>query len=197
MRTLLFLLCGILILINCQNSTEASSPTVAEEIAQLTTLEKQNTFLEKIAVDDQYFRKKEADALRLHGLNSEEHQAALKKMMDMDTDHLQKIEAYLAKYGYPNKQAHTTRSMFAPWLVIHHASSDEPRRRNFKYFYEAYKKGDLEDNRLAFFLGRFYSNTFGERIRWDGPFTVQQELDSMLTALDLREITDKIDQKYE
>ena len=37
---------------------------------------------------------------------------------------------------------------------------------------------------------------FGKRIRWNRSFTVQEEFDSLINVLDLREIADEIDNRY-
>ena len=66
-------------------------------------------------------------------------------MMKTDENNLKKVEAYLAKYGYPNKLEHGNKAVYGPWMVIHHQPNEPPRRRNFKYLYQAYLKEDLEE----------------------------------------------------
>jgi len=189
MKNILFILCCLLF---CCQSEQGLSNDLQKEIDGLTDKRSQRAFLEKIATSDQYVREQETIIQQQHGYDSKEHKQAIQMMMKTDENNLKKVEAYLAKFGYPNKLDHGNKAVYGPWMVIHHSPSETPRRRNFKYLYQAYLKEDLAGDRLAFFLGRMYNREFGERIRWEGPFTVQQELDSMINALDLRRIVNEI-----
>ncbi len=181
----------------CQAPEVTKEDKLTQEIATLTDKKSQRTFLEKIGTADQAVRDQESAINQKYGYDSKEHQQAVEAMMDTDKSNLAKIEAYILKHGYPNKIDHGNKAFYAPWIVMHHASKESgTRRRNFKYLYEYYKKDMLEPDRLTFFLARMHNLEFGHRIRWKGPFTVQQELDSMINALDLREIVDEIDKKF-
>jgi len=181
----------------CQAPETSSKDKIAQEVAALTDKYSHRTFLEKIATSDQAVREQETIINQKYGYDSKAHQQAVQAMIDTDNSNLEKIEAYLQKYGHPNKLDHGNKAFYAPWIVMHHAPKETgTRKRNFKYLYDYYKKDELEPDRLTFFLGRMYNLEFGERIRWNGPFTVQQELDSMVNALGLREVTDEIDKKF-
>lgn len=181
----------------CQAPEPSLQEKIAQEIATLTDKKSQRAFLEKIGTSDQTVREQESAINQKYGYDSKEHKQALQAMMETDKSNLEKIEAYILKHGYPNKIDHGNKAFYAPWIVMHHAPlASGTRRRNFKYLYDYYKKDQLEVDRLTFFLGRLYNLEFGERIRWNGPFTVQQELDSMVNALGLRAITDEIDKNY-
>jgi len=194
----LFLFLPILLfLMGCQTAAPSSEDRISEEVATLTDKKSQRTFLEKIATADQTVRDQEIAINQKYGYNSIEHQKAKQSMMDTDKSNLLKIEAYLKRYGHPNKLDHGNRAFYAPWIVLHHAPKEtNTRRRNFKYLYEYYKKDELEQDRLNFFLGRMHQLEFGKRIRWNGPFTVQEEFDSLINVLDLRGIAEEIDKKY-
>ncbi len=197
MKTPYFLLLTIILFFACQASTTTIEDKIKEEIESLTDKKSQRAFLEKIGTADQAVREQESAINQKYGYDSKEHQQAVQAMMDTDKSNLEKIEAYIIKHGYPNKIDHGNKAFYAPWIVMHHAPlASGTRRRNFKYLYDYYKKDQLEVDRLTFFLGRLYNLEFGERIRWNGPFTVQQELDSMVNALGLRAITDEIDKNY-
>lgn len=171
---------------------------IAKEVAALIDKKAQRAFLEKIGESDQAVREQETAINQKYGYDSKEHKQALQVMMDTDKSNLEKIEAYILKHGYPNKIDHGNKAFYAPWIVMHHAPKESgTRRRNFKYLYEYYKKDMLEPDRLTFFLARMHNLEFGHRIRWNGPFTVQQELDSMINALNLRGIADEIDKNFE
>ena len=182
----------------CQTNTSNIEDSISEEIAALADKKTQRAFLEKIATSDQTVRDEESAINQKYGYNSKEHQQAVQTQIDTDKSNLTKIEAYLAKYGHPNKLDHGNRAFYAPWIVMHHAPKETgTRRRNFKYLYDYYKKDELEQDRLNFFLGRMHQLEFGERIRWNRSFTVQEEFDSLINVLDLRSIADKIDTNYQ
>ena len=61
-------------------------------------------------------------------LTSQEHQQAVQAMMDTDTKNLIKIEAFLEKYGHPNKLDHGNKAFYAPWIVMHHAPKETDTR---------------------------------------------------------------------
>lgn len=194
MKYQLFFVLFFLALFSCKTE-KAPQNEIQIEVESLTNKRLQRAFLEKIATSDQYVREQETIIQQQHGYDSKAHKQALQMMMKTDENNLKKVAAYLAKYGYPDKLDHGNKAVYGPWMVLHHSPSEASRRKNFKYLYQAFLKENLEGDRLAFFLGRMYKREFGERIQWDGPFTVQQELDSMINALDLRTITDKVDQE--
>ena len=187
----------LLFLIACQTSSSNNEDGIAKEVAALVDKKLQRAFLEKIATSDQRVRDEEIAINQKYGYDSKEHKQAVQAMIATDKSNLAKIEAFLEKYGHPNKLDHGNRAFYAPWIVMHHADSQTgTRRRNFKYLYDYYKKDELEQDRLNFFLGRMHNLEKGARIKWNRPFTVQEELDSLINSLDLREIANEIDSRY-
>ncbi len=187
----------LIFLFSCQADTpnkEGSNTAISQEVTTLIDKKSQRTFLEKIAASDQTVRDQEVAINQKYGYDSKEHKQAVQAMVDTDKSNLAKIEAYLEKYGHPNKLDHGNKAFYAPWIVMHHAPKETgTRRRNFKYLYDYYKKDELEQDRLNFFLGRMHQLEFGGRIRWNRSFTVQEEFDSLINVLDLRGIADEID----
>ncbi len=183
---------GILAFWGCQNTMVKTSSTI-RDIEGLTTPELQRQYLEKIHELDQKVRKEETSILQQFGYNSEEHQKAIQQAMQTDVENLEKIELYLQKYGHPGKALHGTIATSTPWLVIHHASGIDSRYRNFKYIYKAYKNNDIDDGEISFYLNRMYDIQFGNRIEWNGPFTIEQEIDTLIKALDLMDIVEEVE----
>lgn len=197
MKNHLILLLSIFCLFACQTPEPSLQDKIDQEIVTLIDKKTQRTFLEKIATSDQTVRDQEIAINQKYGYDSQEHKQAVQAMIDTDESNLLKIEAYLERYGHPNKLNHGNKAFYAPWIVMHHAPKETgTRRRNFKYLYDYYKKEELEQDRLNFFLGRMHNMEFGHRIRWNKPFTVQEEFDSLINALDLRSIADEIDTNY-
>ncbi|GAB5551048.1 MAG: hypothetical protein Sapg2KO_06390 [Saprospiraceae bacterium] len=160
----------------------------------LKTTEQQTAYLEAIYELDQDVRNFETEQMEKYGYNSPEHQQSILRIMEIDKNHLAKIEAYFAAYGHPKKDIHGKSACGVPWLVIHHAPSETaPRRRNFPTIYRAYKDGDITDTDITFYLNRMHENELGYRIQWEGAYRVDQELDTLFRALDIQGIVSKID----
>jgi hypothetical protein len=186
------ILMALVVVGGCKNTVEKTA-SINNEIETLTTPELQRQFLEKIHNLDQKVRKEETSILQQYGFNSEEHQKAIQGVMETDAENLQKIERYLDQYGHPKKDVHGEMATNAPWLVVHHASGISPRFRNFKYIYMAYRNNDISDNAISFYLNRMYAIQFGNRIEWEGAFTIEQEIDTLIKALDLMDIVDEVE----
>ena len=87
----------------CQTNTSNIEDGIAKEVAALADKKSQRAFLEEIAASDQMVRDEESAINQKYGYNSKEHQQAVQTQVDTDKSNLAKIEAYLAKYGHPNK----------------------------------------------------------------------------------------------
>ena len=181
---LFFLLVGIS---SCKQGT-TNAPLATTGLKEITTIEKQKIFLEDINDLDQKVRNDGTVVLQTFGHNSKEHLAAMELMNQTDEENLKKIEQFLETYGHPSIKKHGLKASEAPWLVIHHAPELAPRERNFKHLYQAWKNGDLEGGKLIFYLNRFYSIKYGNRLQWDRPFTEKEEIDSLLQSLELSDI---------
>lgn len=176
-------------------STDASTvATIDKEVSALNTIKKQTLFLEDIGKLDQDIRAELDTQISAFGYESDEHLVALQQMKKIDQINLSKIESFFKYYGHPRLQEHGKDATMVPRIVVHHAPTEtNPRRRNFKYLYTAFKNGDIDDGELTFYLNRMYHIAFGRRIDWDGPFTVQDELDTLFTALDLYPILNQLE----
>ncbi len=146
--------------------------SIEDAVEGLTTIEKRKAFLQKIWDDDQGVR---------DGNSSDTD------MMNMDVVNVEKVETYLQKYGYPTKDIYEDLAL-VPWVVIHHASGYEIRERHIKTIYSAYKNGDIDDGAMSFYLGRMHHIKFGERFRMKSPFMPDDEIDSLISIMDLKKL---------
>ncbi len=182
---ILFWSCGL---------TDNLKEQIAIEVENLISIDLQRDFLTTIGELDQEVRHHETRMLQQFGYRSKEHKEALRELRRIDRRNLLKVEAYLEKYGYPKINDHGERACGVPWLVIHHAPGGiKPRKRNFKYIFSAYRNGDIGDGELTFYLNRMYDKKFGKRIEWSRPFKVEEELDTLYTALNLWSIVNELD----
>jgi hypothetical protein len=180
-----FLIILSLLIFACNNTKEREHQ-IANEIEKLNTIEQQKNFLLAISSSDQAVSESETEAVTKFGYDSKEHKTAIEKMFQTDIGNLTKIEAYLKKYGYPSKDNHGKEACSTPWIVVNHAPDGiESRLRNFKYMYDAYKKGDLDSGQMSFYLNRMYRIKFNKELEWGRPFRVEEELDSLYKTLNL------------
>ncbi|MCP3930903.1 MAG: hypothetical protein GY705_17590 [Bacteroidetes bacterium] len=187
--TLLFF--ALFTILSCKNSS-VEIVDYSQEVSQLSSLKEQSEFLEKIGVFDQKVRRDETEALQKFGHNSKEHQESLISMMEADNQNLAKIEAYLNVYGHPTIEGHGKDAARTPWMVIHHATGGvEPRTRNFKYLYEAWKNEDIRGVEFTFYLNRMYDIKFGKRLELKNPYREEFEIDTLIRSLELETVEKK------
>lgn len=156
-------------LIACQEAP--IPPTIQDEIAELTTSALQEKYLETIYDEDQRIRD-----------HTKEY--TYQELKSVDSINLLKVMAYLDKYGYPQQKDMSDKAVRTPELVLHHYGGENRLELKSKYLemiVEANKKGDLED--ISFFLNRMYSDKYGERLEMQSPFTLQDEMDTLLVRL--------------
>ena len=196
MNVQLFALIPILLIaVSCSN-THKNSSSLVHQIESLNTVEKQKQYLIEIYRLDQLVRKNETAQSGKFGYQSQEHKLAIEEVMTTDELNLNKVELYLEKFGHPNMDQHGKEACNVPWLIIHHAMDGlAPRRRNFKYIYVAYKNGDINDNAISFYLNRMYDIQYGNRIEWDRPYRIEEELDTLFKALDLIDLVNEVNDK--
>ncbi len=162
---------------------------------ELDTSEKRNQFLEDIYDVDQNIRKNRIQQENAHGYLSPEVRESYKIMMEEDLKNIQLISAYLDRFGYPRQPAFTNKAIHAPYIVIHHTSGNEYRKKYFPMLYESHRRGDFKS--LAFFLGRMHDVEFGHFMSFENPYTETFEIEELTRALGLQAVMRDIDQQIE
>lgn len=182
-----------ILLPGCINIEQKGINDCFDRVEKLTDRRKQWIFLDSIGKLDQRVRQEEIAALQLYGYDSEEHKNAMTRMVETDASNLACIEAYLERYGHPTLSSHGLDCSAVPGLVIHHAPGGlESRVRNFKYLYQGYLDRDVYEEDLIMVLNRAYQLKYGERIEWDRPYRSEEELDTLIQSLGLREEAERI-----
>lgn len=126
-----------------------------------------------------------SDILIKYGQNSKERVAYVQDFMAKDHALLEQIEWYLDKYGYPSKAALGKDAAMAPWLVIHHCTDIGVRNSHFGMLQQAYADGNITDDAFTMNLGRTYQFQFGERLKMESPYTVDDEIGQLILELGL------------
>ena len=190
MHKYLPLLCLAILLFSCQNTQKADGKIVKtdidREIKMQNTPEKLADYYTAIFNADQNARDAATLAQEQYGYNSSEHIAAERVLSKTDSLNLAKIEKLFALHGYPTTDKVGHIGAAAPWTVIHHAGDLGDRLHNWKIIKEGYKIGEIDDNALSLYLNRTYEYiNNGERLRMQGTFKTKEQVDSLLTLLEL------------
>lgn len=189
MRKIRFLKIAFLLLIYVLSSgCDTEVKDLAKEVDSLNSIALRTAFMDKLYDDDNIVRNDVSNALRNFGIHSEEHKKALAEMKRVDEENARKLSAYLKKYGHPEKDIHGNKAIETPWLISHHAADYETKEENFRYIYQGFLNGDIEGGRLSMFLGGMYEAKFGDRLKFDKPFTEEVEIDTIMKVLDLYSI---------
>ncbi len=164
-----------------------SSRINTNEIDQLKNLKDHKIYLEKINKEDQNVRQgQDADIILNYGKDSKEYKQFSLEQYKVDALNLAKIEYYLEKWGHPKKSELGATAASTPWLVIHHSADYESRARNFKWMQKAHNNQDIDDGAYTFYLGRMYQIKFGNRLKLENPYRVEDEIKAYVEALDLQ-----------
>ncbi|MDH5397064.1 MAG: hypothetical protein OEX02_02895 [Cyclobacteriaceae bacterium] len=165
------------------------------EVKSLNATESQVEYLMEIGRIDQGIRQLEKRILDAFGYDSKEYQEMLETMVQVDNENLAKIEAFLEVYGHPTIEEYGKKAANVPWYVIHHATGGmEPRIRNFKHIYRAWKKGDIEGGAVSFYLGRMHRIKFDQRFDMPGPFQREAEIDTLIQLLGLEQMRTEVEE---
>jgi len=142
-------------------------------------------YLQGILSLDTEVREAERSMVAKFGWNSAEHKASINKVKDAEKINLEKIEAFLDVYGYPDKQSLKSNSVDAPYTIILQINDLEAKERNFRHMYSAYRNKDLPGGSLANYMHKMYELKMGERMQLKNPFTEKFELDTLIRSLKL------------
>lgn len=166
----LLLFCTVLGLSCASEQTSQYPPELQREVSQLISNEEKIAFLEKLYLGDQ----RDRNTAIPH-----------KQLIANDSIRLQKMSAYLDVYGYPSRSKLSKSAADTPYIILHHAPTNTARHKYFPLMYKAMLDGNISDRTLASFLGRFQKIENGKWIEFDRPFTTEEEIDTLLEALDL------------
>jgi hypothetical protein len=157
------------------------------EIAQLQTDMDIRIYWETIYDDDQKYRREESLILQQYGYESKEYKDAWKKINEMDDLNIVKVEKMLAKIGYPQTKELSSKAASAPYIVIHHSSDYDTRKRNFHHLYDAYKTGNLKEGPFSLYLNRTYEIKNGKRYEVGAVFKEEERIKEIIEELGLEE----------
>ena len=123
-------------------------------IDSLTTDSLKASFLEQVFLDDQLVRNEWQEV-------NVEDSAALSKALHAvrvtDSINLLKIEQYLHHFSYPNPKSLSELAALTPWLVIHHATYNDPRIKNYPHILNAYSNAFITEEQFRWYTSRALS----------------------------------------
>lgn len=182
---------------SCQSDQKSESAGIIEEVKNLNSNEAKQAYLEQVFSDDQAVRNGEGQEILIQfGQDSEEYRNHTQAQWDQDDLNLKKVEAYINIHGHPDRETLGETASITPWAVIHHSRDYHARDRNFETIYAAFLNDNIDDGALSFYLGRMYRMKFGERLKMESPFTIQDELKTLIEKLDLVQKAETVESKF-
>jgi len=187
MNLILFIVILVCFSWSCKQSEtsrfESSVDTL--QFDELETQDQKIRFLQSINDSDQNSRKEVSEIATKFGVDSPEHLIAVKEMNARDEINLAKVEWYLDKYDYPDREQFGDSLSIVPALVIHHSNRTGIRRKYYPKLKEVYDDGGLDPNFFSFYLGRIYEMEKGVYFRMPSPYQLEDQIDSLIVALEL------------
>jgi len=180
---------GILLILNsgCHRSHINELSTTEKEIVALESITQKRDYLENIYNLDQEVRGDRSSEIMIeHGKDSQKFREYIAEQLKVDQRNLNKIETYIKIHDHPNRTEVGEIAAITPWVVIHHAQGYQPRERNFKVLYKAYKNNDIDDGQISMFLGRMYQLKNGDRFEMKSPYTSEDEINQLIKELGLK-----------
>lgn len=186
----------ITLLLGCSEENNQHTIDIAGEIAILSTPEQHRQYLERISDDDQNVRSSEeaAEITLKYGKDSPEYLAYVRAQLRQDSINLLKVDQYLRKFGYPDKEVVGKEAANAPCLVIHHLTDTGLRNWYFEILYKAYLDGNINDTYMSLYLGRTYAFLHQEQFQMENPYTSKDEINGLIKALGLEEEQARVEQ---
>ena len=186
---LCFASCLVLCVLSCEAPKKKPATTQVdylELVKGLSSTEAKVGYLQGIETLDEQARKAERDAMSTHGYNSNQHQSAKKELQKAEAFNIEKIEAYLKVWGYPEKEILKTNAADMPIKVIHESNDLNVKRRNFKYLHTAYRNKLLVGSLFSRYLNKYYEMSKGERMNIPNPYSEDFEIDTLLRSMRLK-----------
>jgi hypothetical protein len=183
---IIFLILGLITLIGCDKVEERKPVNVNHEIADLKSSSDQEKYLEYIYESDQEIRDGRSSEIVLkYGTNSSEYQNFVYLMDSIDQLNLKRIDLYLNTFGYPSKDSVSNRALSAPWIVVHHSTDIQERKRFFPVFQKAYENQNINSDQFELYLGRTYQFEFGKYPSSEGAYHITDKINRLIKELNL------------
>jgi len=142
----------LLFLFACKSESSINHQAFKKEVSQLKTLEDKTTYLDHIYTDFVESTKLSDQTMDLFGINSEEHLKQKKIYTKVAKESEGKINAFLNSFGYPSLMKLGRKAAFAPWVITYRSDNLKFKKSTFKYLYDAYVFGDIDDELFLVYL---------------------------------------------
>jgi len=180
---------SFLLFASCDSKSETRKEIQVDYIELVKTLGNNDAkigYLQGIESLDESTRKAERDALVQKGYNSKEHLAAKAELLRAEKVNIEKVEAFLNIWGYPDKRSLKINAADMPIKVIHASDDLTVKKRNFKFLFKAFNNQQIPGSSFTSYLNKYYELSTGERMTIPNPYSEVFELDTLLRSLKLQ-----------
>ena len=185
--TLLF--CGVLLctLFACQQEKKpVLSEWVQAEMKRLQTNQDKKRYLERVGQSNNMFRGNELTKIIIkHGEDSDAHKAFLENQEKLVKENVERMEAYVATFGYPKKEDVGKLAIGTPITIINYSEDYDIKKKYFPYFYEAYTNREIDEDVMFLYLDRMHKMRTGEKLNLDKPTPAKEKIKLLITRLHL------------
>lgn len=143
-------------------------------------------YLQGIESLDKETKKATIDALQKFGFESENHKKAKAEQVKAEKENIEKIEAFLNAWGYPNKRSLKINAADIVINLINESEDIDVVKRNFNHIYTAYSTDRLPGSKYTKYLNQYYQLATGESMNIPNPFTEAFEVDTLMRSLKLK-----------
>lgn len=142
-----------LFLISCIH-TFGQDTNISLEVKSLVNDSLKSAFLENVFYEDQKIRTEWLESMNADSITLKN---VLNKVRYVDSINLLKVDNYLSSHKYPSRSKQTNIAVLTPWLVIHHATFNEVRIKNYQILLDAYLASDIREEELKMYIARTLS----------------------------------------
>ena len=173
LKLLLFVIFSFFTIISC-----AQDSTYIKEIQQLTNDSLKKQYLENIFRLDQEIRVYWQES-SLTDTSYLARKKVLSEVREVDSINLIKVVLYLQLYGYPTRDKIDGLALMVPWLIIHHATHNEPRIKLYPILLKAFREGHLNEEQFRGYLCR----TLSEHTEKEHSHFYEMKLTKLITKM--------------
>ncbi len=185
MKNLTLILFAILAFTACESGGSGKYAAIDKELKALETNEQKRSYLTKILVIDQQFRKGQEDELRVKGIDTKEYKDFMDNRSKLDRENYKKIDRYIEMYGHPKPFDVSLNLTAVPITVIEHGGDFDEQSKHFSVLFQAFKKGYFTNYIFVKYLQKMHHLKFGKYHKMKSPYTEEEQIEELQRVLGL------------
>lgn len=181
-------MCLVVLFVQCQSEGPRTKEDINSEVSALKTIEEKRAYLEDI-LDKLQELQLEKERLQFYPESDGEVESLNSYASELEAENLLKISAYFENFGYPSRPQLGQYAAVAPYAVIYYSDNPEDiiKEDEFRYFYGAYKFGDIPPDMFLSYLLSYYSKVKGQALSMNADIGTTENIKSVLDLLGIEQ----------